>query len=112
MRGWWQEISGLVLPVDCAGCGRRRSVLCEECRAALTGRAARRVRPDPVPPGLPPVHAVAPYGDRVRSVLLAHKERGAMGLAGALGASLAGAVRSVARGAAGGAGRVSGAGAG
>jgi predicted amidophosphoribosyltransferase len=46
-----------------------------------------------VPPGLPVVHAAAPYGDAVRAVLLAHKERGALGLAGPLGAALAGAVR-------------------
>lgn len=39
------------------------------------------------------VHAAAPYEDAVRAVLLAHKERGALALAGPLGASLAGAVR-------------------
>ncbi|MBB5122648.1 phosphoribosyltransferase [Streptomyces eurocidicus] len=97
MRGWWQEITGLVLPVDCAGCGRERSPLCEGCREALDGRAARPVRPDPAPAGLPVVHAASAYGGRVRSVLLAHKERGALGLAGPLGAALAGAVRSVTR---------------
>ncbi|MCD9145853.1 ComF family protein [Streptomyces albireticuli] len=97
MRGWWQEITGLVLPVDCAGCGRWRSPLCEVCREALEGHAARPVRPDPVPAGLPPVHAAAVYGGRVRAVLLAHKERGALGLARPLGSALAGAVRSVTR---------------
>ena len=39
------------------------------------------------------VHAAARYGDRVRAALLAHKERGALTLAGPLGAALAGAVR-------------------
>lgn len=39
------------------------------------------------------MHASAVYGDSVRAVLLAHKERGALGLAGPLGAGLAGAVR-------------------
>ena len=53
----------------------------------------RRVRPVPEPPGLPVVHAAAPYADEVRAVLLAHKERGALALAGPLGAALAGAVR-------------------
>jgi predicted amidophosphoribosyltransferase len=47
----------------------------------------------PEPPGLPVVHASAPYADEVRSLLLAHKERGALTLAGALGSALAGAVR-------------------
>ncbi len=39
------------------------------------------------------MHAAARYEDAVRAVLLAHKERGALGLAGVLGAALAGAVR-------------------
>jgi predicted amidophosphoribosyltransferase len=93
MRWWWQEISGLVLPVDCGGCGRPRTALCEECVRALYGSAARRVRPDPEPGGLPVVHAAARYEDAVRAALLGHKERGALGLAGALGRALAGAVR-------------------
>lgn len=93
MRGWWQEISGLVLPVDCGGCGTPRTALCEECAGALYGTAARRARPVPEPAGLPVVHAAAPYADAVRAVLLAHKERGALGLARPLGVALAGAVR-------------------
>ncbi|MBQ0848626.1 ComF family protein [Streptomyces sp. BH-SS-21] len=93
MRGWWQDLTDLVLPAECGGCGRPRTVLCPKCRAALTGDAPSRVRPDPEPPGLPVVHAAAPYEDRVRAALLAHKERGALMLAGPLGAALAGAVR-------------------
>ncbi|MET9519251.1 ComF family protein [Streptomyces sp. NPDC002994] len=93
MHGWWQEVAGLVLPVACGGCGRPRTLLCAECGQALYGAGARRVRPSPEPPGLPVVHAAAPYEDAVRAVLLGHKERGALGLAGALGSALAGAVR-------------------
>jgi predicted amidophosphoribosyltransferase len=94
MRGWWQEITGLVLPVDCAGCGLPRTELCERCTGLLGGAAsARRVRPSPEPPGLPPVYAAARYGDEVRAVVLAHKERGALGLARPLGVALAGPVR-------------------
>lgn len=92
MRGWWQDLTDLVLPAECGGCGRPRTVLCPECRAALSGAAPRRVRPVPEPVGLPEVRAAAPYGDEVRAVLLAHKERGALALTGALGAALAGAV--------------------
>ncbi|MFI6641685.1 ComF family protein [Streptomyces sp. NPDC050504] len=99
MRGWWREIAGLVLPVACGGCGRPRTPLCEECGRLLYGAVPRRVSPDPVPAGLPPVYAVAPYADAVRSVLLAHKERGALGLAGVLGVALAGAVRAADSGA-------------
>ncbi|MER6069293.1 ComF family protein [Streptomyces sp. NPDC001817] len=93
MRGWWQDLTDLVLPTDCAGCGAPRTVLCPRCRAALYGRAPRRVRPVPEPAGLPVVHAVAPYAEEVRMLLLAHKERGVLALAGVLGRALAGAVR-------------------
>lgn len=68
-------------------------MLCPECRAALSGAVPRRVRPDPAPPGLPVVHAAAPYEDEVRAALLAHKERGALTLAIPLGTALAGAVK-------------------
>ncbi|MEV0259649.1 ComF family protein [Streptomyces sp. NPDC050732] len=92
MRGWWQDLTDLVLPAECGGCGEPRVALCDECRAALCGTVPRRVRPDPEPPGLPVVHAAAPYEDAVRAVLLAHKERGALGLAVPLGTALAEAV--------------------
>ncbi|MEU4151409.1 ComF family protein [Streptomyces sp. NPDC026659] len=93
MRRWWQDLTDLVLPADCEGCEAPRTVLCPRCRRALGGAAPRRVRPSPEPPGLPVVHAVAPYAREVRSLLLAHKERGALALTGALGAALAEAVR-------------------
>ncbi|MFJ4923891.1 ComF family protein [Streptomyces sp. NPDC088725] len=93
MRGWWREITGLVLPVACGGCGSPRTPLCEDCGRALYGMWPCRVRPVPEPAGLPVVHAAAPYEDAVRAVLLAHKERGALGLAGPLGEALAAAVR-------------------
>lgn len=93
MRGWWQDLTDLVLPAECGGCGRSRTVLCPECRAVLSGAVPSRVRPVPEPPGLPVVHAAARYSDEVRATLLAHKERGALALAAPLGTALAGAVR-------------------
>ncbi|QOV46982.1 ComF family protein [Streptomyces chromofuscus] len=93
MRGWWQDLTDLVLPAECGGCGRPRTVLCPDCRVALCGAAPRPVRPVPELRGLPVVHAAAPYADEVRAVLLAHKERGALPLARPLGVALAGAVR-------------------
>ncbi|WP_328736080.1 ComF family protein [Streptomyces bobili] len=93
VRRWWHDLSGLVLPAECGGCGTARTVLCPECRAALHGSTPRRVRPHPEPLGLPAVHAAAPYADEVRAVLLAHKERGALALTRPLGTALAGAVR-------------------
>ncbi|GAA3584069.1 ComF family protein [Streptomyces osmaniensis] len=93
MRGWWQDLTDLVLPAECGGCGRPRTVLCQECRAVLIGTAPSRVRPVPEPSGLPVVHAAARYEDEARAVLLAHKERGALALAAPLGTALARAVR-------------------
>ncbi|MFJ5811317.1 MULTISPECIES: ComF family protein [unclassified Streptomyces] len=92
VREWWRELSGLVLPVDCAGCGAARVSVCPECLEALGGAGAGRVRPSPAPPGLPAVHAGAVYADAVREIVLAHKERGALPLAGPLGAALTAAV--------------------
>ncbi|WP_190202699.1 ComF family protein [Streptomyces fumanus] len=93
MRGWWRDLTDLVLPADCAGCGGPRTVLCPGCRAVLSGTGPCRVRPVPEPAGLPVVYAAARYADEARAVLLAHKERGALALAAPLGAALAGAVR-------------------
>ena len=93
MRAWWSELSSLVLPAECAGCGTPRDVLCEACRALLRAGPARRVRPVPEPAGLPPVYAAVRYADQGRAVLLAHKERGVLSLAGPLGRALALSVR-------------------
>lgn len=92
MRGWWQELAGLVLPVDCAGCGAARVLVCARCRGVVSGAVAGPVRPSPRPVGLPAVRAAAVYEGAVRALLLAHKERGALPLAGVLGAALAAAV--------------------
>ncbi|MFD3329322.1 ComF family protein [Streptomyces sp. NPDC058701] len=92
MREWWRELAGLVLPVDCAGCGAARVLVCADCGDALGGAGAGSVRPSPCPEGLPVVHAAAAYAGGVRQVLLAHKERGALPLAGVLGGALAAAV--------------------
>ncbi|MEJ1195710.1 MULTISPECIES: ComF family protein [unclassified Streptomyces] len=93
LREWWRDLTDLVLPAECGGCGRGRTVLCPRCRTALSGAAPCRVRPVPEPPGLPVVHAAARYADEVRAVLLAHKERGVLALTAPLGVALAGAVR-------------------
>ncbi|GAA5217513.1 ComF family protein [Streptomyces thinghirensis] len=93
LREWWRDLTDLVLPAECGGCGRGRTVLCPRCRTALSGAAPCRARPVPEPPGLPVVHAAARYADEVRAALLAHKERGVLALTAPLGVALAGAVR-------------------
>lgn len=72
----------------CLGCGRPGRLLCDDCRAALPLRG-REARPDPAPEGLLPVRVAAAYDGPVRDLVLAHKERGALGLATPLGALLA-----------------------
>ncbi len=85
------DLLDLVLPRDCAGCAAPGRTLCDRCAAALTGPPVV-ARPEPAPAGLPRVVAAGAYDGVVRSLLLAHKERGRLALAGPLGAALAGAV--------------------
>ncbi|MEU5839136.1 ComF family protein [Streptomyces diacarni] len=59
----------------------------------LKGAVPRRVWPSRVPSGLPRVYGALTYTGGVRAALLAHKERGALGLAAPLGTVLARAVR-------------------
>lgn len=86
----------LVLPQSCAGCsgpGTRWCGLCADVLAELAVRPLGRAAPDPVPAGFPPAAAAAAYGGPVRGALLAHKERGQLGLVDPLGVALAAAVR-------------------
>ncbi|MGC3993161.1 MAG: ComF family protein [Propionicimonas sp.] len=79
----------LVLGACCAGCGRPGPGPCVGCV-----RRVRGVRPFVVPllpPGLPDVFAAGNYEDSLRRLLLAAKERGALGLVPVLGERLAAA---------------------
>lgn len=82
------DLLDLVLPRDCAGCSAPGRTLCSRCAGALTGPPVAH-RPTPAPPGLPPLMAAATYDGVVRSLLLAHKERGRLALVGPLGGALA-----------------------
>jgi ComF family protein len=78
---------GLLLPVECAGCGLPDRAVCAACRAAL--------RPDPSGRRLPdgtPVFSGLEYDGVVRAVILAFKEQGRADLVRVLAPALAAAV--------------------
>jgi predicted amidophosphoribosyltransferase len=87
MRG----LLDVVLPARCAGCGDLAGPGCPRCLRALC-RPARWTRPEPAPPGLPPVATVGSYDGAVRGLLLGYKEHGNVALARPLGAALGRAI--------------------
>ena len=93
------DLLDLVLPRRCAGCGAAGAVLCPGCRLLLRAAPLGPVRPDPCPPGLPPVGALAAYDGPLKHLLLAHKERGRLALSAPLGTALATVVRDLVPGA-------------
>lgn len=84
------SMADVVLPRECAGCGRPGADACPRCRRALLGRPGRWY--PGAAPGAPPVVVAGPYAAPASDLLAAYKERGRRGLAGDLGLALAGAV--------------------
>jgi predicted amidophosphoribosyltransferase len=89
----------LLLPVGCGGCAAPGSAWCRDC-AGLLG-APVRVYPPCCPASLP-VYVLGAYRGRLRTALLAYKERGRRDLAGPLGGALARALFTLAGGSGGG----------
>ncbi len=97
-RRWpfWANLLDLVLPAECAGCGRVGSTevsegLCGACALVFSGRSIA-VSPVRRPRGLPRVQALAPYRDPVPDIIVAQKDRNRLDLARPLGRQLARAV--------------------
>ncbi len=80
----------LLLPRACVGCGALGSAWCPTCLDADFDPVLHR--PDPCPPGLPPLAAAASYSGSVRRAVLAAKERDRRELDRSLGAMLATAI--------------------
>jgi predicted amidophosphoribosyltransferase len=96
-ESWWgraraavAELGGVVLPVECGGCGVGGISLCPGCRAGLAGPAQPLTLT--TGPSVGAVWAVAPYGGEIRQVVVAWKDRGRHDLTGPLAGALAGAV--------------------
>lgn len=87
MAGPLAALCDLVWPLSCGGCADPGSRWCRDCAAFLAGPAVRTA-PEPCPPGLPPVWAVADYEGPVRQAIVAWKDRGRHDLAGPLSVAL------------------------
>jgi predicted amidophosphoribosyltransferase len=87
----------LLFPAVCASCGRPGALACPTCLTPLLA-VPRPVAPTPCPPGFPSTWSVATYTGPARDLLLAYKEREAVGLAGSLAVPLAAAVVAAAAG--------------
>lgn len=94
VSGSLQALAALALPLGCAACGAPDARVCGACRDELGAgwRQARPVRPDPCPPGLPPVHAAGTYTGPLGRLVAAYKDEGRRDCADLLAAHLALAV--------------------
>lgn len=97
-RSWWSALLALVLPVDCAGCGRADVRLCAGCEDALLGVAwrcdhtVRGAGAEHRAPA-PPTWTATAYEGSVRQLVLAWKDGGRADVAASLSGALARAVR-------------------
>lgn len=85
----------LLLGGRCLGCGRGGRAVCQTCLRALPDRA-QVCWPTPSPPGLATPWACGEFSGLLRDMVIALKERAALGLARPLGRQLAHAVEAAA----------------
>jgi predicted amidophosphoribosyltransferase len=95
-----RDLAGLVVPVECAGCGRLDVALCDACRARLAGPPWRcedaAGRLDRLGRAPLPVWTLTPYTGPVRELVVAWKDRGRLDVTPLLADALAAAARDVA----------------
>lgn len=84
-----RDLTELILPRNCVGCGRFSTALCPRCRPTT---APWQIATDSLS-----VWAAAPYGGAIRAALIAYKERDRRDLAPALSRVLAPAVTAAQR---------------
>ena len=77
---WVSATGDLLLGASCHGCGTPGWGTCPNCRRRLAHLQPRATVPDPCPPGFPTTVASAPYDRLLRRLIIAHKERQALGL--------------------------------
>lgn len=80
------DLSALVWPVACVGCGAADRELCRRCLDALRGAAPLAIE---TPLAQVPGYARGPYTGVLRDVIVAYKHGGRAGFARPLGAQLA-----------------------
>ena len=77
---WMSAAGDLLLGASCHGCGAPGWGTCPSCRRRLAQLQPYPTTPDPCPAGFPTTVASAPYDLLLRRLIIAHKERQALGL--------------------------------
>lgn len=85
----------LLLGASCHGCGVAWWGVCPRCRALVTARRPYVTRPDPAPAGFPTTVSSSVYDDVVGNLIVAHKDRQAIGLTRFLADRLAASVHAL-----------------
>lgn len=91
----YDALADLVSGSTCLGCDRPGRLVCPDCRAGLP-TTARRLAPDPCPPGLAATWSCLDYDGLAKAMVVGHKEHRMLALTAPLAALLAVAVRAAA----------------
>ncbi|WP_375426572.1 ComF family protein [uncultured Friedmanniella sp.] len=95
LEPWLAAAGDLLLGSACHGCGRPWWGVCPECRTRLRALRPYLTWPEPAPDGFPMTATCSPYDALARGLIVAHKERSALGLSPVLADRLAQAVHAL-----------------